>query len=176
MEFELIEIAPDRVELLRDALIELHRHESAVQPTLGHAPARADDDYWRLYAARFAEWHASGNGFCLAAVADRENNDEALGFVFAVERQGDTAYDAGERIGYVEELAVLEQARHKGIGRALMAAAIERFRERGLASFKLSTVPGNDDARAFYSALGMAPAANLMIGRVDAVIDRAKGP
>lgn len=165
VDYELVDIDPSEIGLLREAAIELHRHESQVQPALGHAPARPDDEYWRLYLSRFGGWFADGDGFCVAARAI--DGGKILGFVFAVEKEGDTAYDAGERIGYVEEIAVLGQARSRGIGRALMDAARDRFRRRGLTSFKLSTVPGNESARAFYESLGLAPAARLLIGRVD---------
>lgn len=70
-----------------------------------------------------------------------------------------------ERIGYIEEIAVLERARGEGIGRALMRAACEHLAALGIETYKLSTVPGNDAARAFYSRLGQRPAARLMIGR-----------
>lgn len=53
-----------------------------------------------------------------------------------------------------------------GVGRALMNAARDRFRERGYSHFELSTVPSNEDARAFYSRLGMRQAAVLMLGEV----------
>lgn len=163
--YEFVDIDPSAIGLLRELAIELHRHESRVQPALDHAPARPDEEYWRLYMSRFGAWFADGEGICIAARAI--DGGEIVGFVFAVEKEGATAYDAGERIGYVEEIAVLEKARGQGIGRALMDAARERFRRRGLTSFKLSTVPGNEPARAFYESLGLAPAARLLIGRVD---------
>jgi ribosomal protein S18 acetylase RimI-like enzyme len=163
MNFELVDIAPHEIELLRAATIELHHHEAAVSPALGHAAARSDQDYWRLYSARFAGLFRAGDGFCVAA---RGDDGAILGFVFAVEKQGDAAYDTGDRVGYVEEIVVVQSARLSGVGLALMSEARKRFAARGLTAYKLSTVPGNDAARNFYSRLGLQPAAQLLIGEV----------
>lgn len=165
MDYEIVEIGPDRIGSLRELLLALHAHEVAVQPALGHAPARSDEDYWSLYSARFADWYRDGDGYCFAA-RERDGGD-FVGFVFGIEKECDSAYDTGgERLGYIEEIAVLDRARGAGVGRALMDAARGRLAERGIASFKLSTVPGNDAAREFYSKLGLKPAARLLIGEV----------
>ncbi|MBJ7459314.1 MAG: GNAT family N-acetyltransferase [Thermoleophilaceae bacterium] len=163
VDYSVSELDAADVDRLRDPALALHRHEIGVQPDLAGAPARPDDAYWELYRSRFAEWMADSKGFCFVA----EGTDGAvLGFVFCVEREGLAAYESGPAIGYVEEIAVVESARELGIGRALMEAARLRFRERGYAWFELSTVPGNEDARAFYARLGMQPAAVLMLGEV----------
>jgi ribosomal protein S18 acetylase RimI-like enzyme len=163
VDFRLLELSPDEVDRLREPALALHRHEIAVQPSLGSAPARADEPYWQHYRSRFADWMEASDGFCFIA----EGGDtKVLGFVFCVEREGLAAYESGRAIGYVEEIGVIDSARRLGVGRALMDAARERFRERGYTHFELSTVPGNEDARAFYSQLGMQPAASLLLGDV----------
>jgi ribosomal protein S18 acetylase RimI-like enzyme len=163
VEFEIVEIDASAVQRLREPTLALHRHEIAVQPLLADAPARPDEPYWELYASKFAGWIADANGFCL--IAERPDG-EVLGFVLCVEREGLAAYESSEAIGYVEEIAVIEGARKLGVGRALMDAAREIFKARGYSHFELSTVPGNDDARAFYERLGMQHAAVLMLGEV----------
>jgi GNAT superfamily N-acetyltransferase len=163
VEFRVLEIAADEIDRLREPALALHRHEIAVQPTLGSAPARADEPYWEFYRSRFSDWMGSSDGFCLVA----EGVDgEVLGFVFCVEREGFAAYESSAAIGYVEEIAVVDSARRLGVGRAQMDKARERFRGRGYSHFELSTVPGNEDARAFYTSLGMEPAASLLLGDV----------
>lgn len=162
MQFAIEEISAAEVDLLREPALALHRHEIGVQPELGGIPARGDDEYWTHYRDRFAGWMADGDGFTFVA----RSGEEILGFVFCVEREGLAAYESGERIGYVEEIGVVESARGAGVGRALMDAARERFKERGYEWFELSTVPGNDSAREFYRSLGLDHAATLMIGRV----------
>jgi ribosomal protein S18 acetylase RimI-like enzyme len=163
MEFELVELTASDVEQLREPMIALHRYEAAVQPALGHAPVRDDESFWQRYRDWFVRAYRAGDGICVAA---RSADGEILGFVFAVVKEGDLGFDAGDRVGYIEDISVLESARRLGIGRALVEAARERFARRGLTSFKLSTVPGNEEARQFYSQLGLKPAAMLLIGEV----------
>jgi ribosomal protein S18 acetylase RimI-like enzyme len=163
VDFAVVEIDASGVEKLREPALALHRHEIGVQPELADAPSRPDQPYWELYSSKFAGWMADGKGFCL--IAERPDG-EVLGFVFCVERAGLAAYETGPAIGYVEEIGVIESARKLGVGRALMDAAREIFKARGYSHFELSTVPGNDDARAFYERLGMQRAAVLMLGEV----------
>jgi ribosomal protein S18 acetylase RimI-like enzyme len=163
VDFEVVEIDPGEVEKLREPALALHRHEIAVQPDLAGAPAREDESYWAFYSSRFAGWMRAGNGFCLIA----EGPDGAvLGFVYCVEHEGLAAYETSEAIGYVDEIGVIESARGLGVGRALMDAARSKFKERGYSHFELSTVPGNEDARAFYSRLGLKPSAFKLLGDV----------
>lgn len=163
VDFAVVEIDASAVERLREPALALHRHELAVQPDLAGARARADGPYWEHYSSRFAGWMDAGKGFCL--IAERPDGS-VLGFVFCVEREGLSAYETGPAIGYVEEIGVIENARMLGVGRALMDAARVEFRARGYSHFELSTVPGNDEARAFYERLGMQRAAVLMLDEV----------
>ncbi len=155
------EIGPEQIERARELMLVLHRHEMAVQPKLGSARGRSDEAFWAHYSGGFARWYAQG-GIALLAIRD----EQAVGFLFATERDGLFGFESSERIGYVEDIAVLDSTRGLGIGRALMDAARERFRARGYSHFELSSVPGNEDARAFYRRLGLEPAAMLMIGDV----------
>lgn len=161
VEITLEEIGPEAIERARELMLHLHRHEMDVQPSLGSAPQRSDEDFWAHYSGGFARWYADG-GFAYVAVVSGED----VGFVFCTEREGLFGFHSSERIGYVEDIVVAPDARTGGIGRALMDAARARFRERGYSHFELSSVPGNEDARAFYRRLGLEPAAVLMIGDV----------
>jgi ribosomal protein S18 acetylase RimI-like enzyme len=163
VEFTLVDIEPRHIELLREPMLALHRYEAAVQPALGHAPARDDQSFWLRYRDWFARAYRAGDGICIAAKAP---GGEIIGFVFGVVKEGDLGFDTGDRVGYIEDISVLEAARGAGVGRELVVAIRERFARRGLTSVKLSTVPGNDDARAFYASLGFKPAAQLLIGEV----------
>lgn len=161
VDLRIEEMDVDEVDRACELMLVLHRHEVSVQPALGSAPARSDDAFWDHYRGGFARWWADG-GCAFIAVADGRD----IGFLFATEREGLFGYESSARIGYVEDIAVLEDARGSGAGRALMEAAKARFRERGYSHFELSSVPGNEDARAFYRRLGLEPAAVLMIGDV----------
>lgn len=51
-------------------------------------------------------------------------------------------------------IAVDESARGRGVGQALVAAAVEEFRRRGIDRFKVAVWAGNDTANAFYQRYG----------------------
>lgn len=85
------------------------------------------------------------------AVFIAEFDGERLGVVHVLET---TSGLTGERQGYVATLAVTEQAGGKGVGRALMDAAEDWCRSRGLVIIALDVFARNSQARAFYTHLG----------------------
>lgn len=60
------------------------------------------------------------------------------------------------RIGHVEQIAVHPDYQRRGYARALMAFAIERFRDSGMVMANVGTGgdPGHAPARALYEAVG----------------------
>jgi GNAT superfamily N-acetyltransferase len=54
----------------------------------------------------------------------------------------------------MNDLFVLEVARGRGVGRALVAASAEVARERGAASLEWATAPDNHSAQRLYDSLG----------------------
>ncbi|MBI2691433.1 MAG: GNAT family N-acetyltransferase [Solirubrobacterales bacterium] len=161
MDITLEEIDPAGIERARQLMLFLHQHEMAVQPSLGSAPQRSDEEFWNHYSGGFERWYAYG-GF--AAIAVVEGSD--AGFIFCTEREGLFGFHSSERIGYVEDIVVSPGARTGGVGRILIDAARAEFRSRGYSHFELSSVPGNEQARDFYRRLGLEPAGVLMIGDV----------
>ena len=59
---------------------------------------------------------------------------------------------------HVHDLAVLPEAQGVGIGRTLMERFERELRERGVRSYGLDVMAGNDVARRFYAAFGLAAA------------------
>jgi ribosomal protein S18 acetylase RimI-like enzyme len=57
---------------------------------------------------------------------------------------------------WLEDLYVAEVARRRGVGRALVAAALERARERGARRIELDTHETNAGALALYESLGFS--------------------
>ncbi|WEK41597.1 MAG: GNAT family acetyltransferase [Candidatus Sphingomonas colombiensis] len=67
--------------------------------------------------------------------------------------------------GWVYYLAVAPEARRTGLGRALMAAAEAWLRERGAPKLQLMVRNGNEEALAFYRALGFEDQLVSVLGR-----------
>jgi ribosomal protein S18 acetylase RimI-like enzyme len=57
---------------------------------------------------------------------------------------------------WLEDIFVEEEARGSGVGRALMAAAFERARERGCARMELDVNEANAEALGLYESLGFS--------------------
>ena len=58
---------------------------------------------------------------------------------------------SGSLFASIEDLCVKPEARHSGVGRALVSAIGERCRERGVSYIEVQT---DDEAARFYQALG----------------------
>lgn len=86
-----------------------------------------------------AEWDGRAAGFCLGWIARNPP-------IYAV-----------HEVGFVSELAVRQALRRRGVGRALIEGAKDWFRKRGVTEFHLSTAIWNQDARAFWTAVGGEP-------------------
>lgn len=56
--------------------------------------------------------------------------------------------------GHVANLAVVAEFQGMGVGKALMAASLEYFRESGMLYARIETLEQNVKARSFYPALG----------------------
>ena len=70
---------------------------------------------------------------------------------------------------WLEDLYVREQERRAGLGQALVAAAIERARERGCGRIELDVSQQNANAWALYERMGFSadykpPAPNVLMG------------
>ncbi len=85
-----------------------------------------------------------------AGVFVAESAGRVAGFVTVTER----THFTGQVDGYVGELAVAPHLTRHGVGRALMAAAEEWARDRGLENLTLETGAANLPALGFYRSLG----------------------
>ena len=68
---------------------------------------------------------------------------------------------------HVEDVFVREEARGTGLGRALVAFAIERARERGCRRLELDTAEDNAPAQGLYRSLGFRDNGIFMRRRID---------
>lgn len=75
--------------------------------------------------------------------------DEVVGWCDVLPVRGEARAHAG-----VLGIGLVPQARHRGIGRALMEAALKKARSKGICRVELTVRADNDDALALYARLG----------------------
>lgn len=108
----------------------------------GTRPDRARDP------AFFREQHGGPDGFLVA-----ELDGVVVGYV-ALHPAGDLASHAHVRI--IDGLGVLPAAQGRGVGEALVRAAVERARAEGAAKVTLRVLGTNPTARRLYERCGFA--------------------
>ena len=82
-----------------------------------------------------------------------EDDGELLGFTVCGECRD---ADADERVGEVRTLFVAPAAWRRGVGSALMAAALDDLRARGYAEATVWSFDANERANRFYESRGFA--------------------
>lgn len=142
---ELVEfIAAQKVSYLRD-LIE--------QGGLSQAAAQANSEATWSGLVPDGIHPADGNEIMIG----RDVDGRRIGVLWmAVRSQG------GENYGWIYDVEVDPEFRNRGYGRALMIAAEEWTRGKGLDSLQLNVFGGNTAARALYRSLGYVENAVLM--------------
>jgi ribosomal protein S18 acetylase RimI-like enzyme len=94
-------------------------------------------------------------------VAEHEGNVVAL-LKVAIREARELPLLVPRRYAEIDTLAVAQAYRRRGIGRTLMAAAERWASERGADQIELSVWEFNEQARAFYTALGYRTARRKM--------------
>ena len=89
---------------------------------------------------------------CDAAFLVAEQNDKVIGFAFCV-ADGDILDDPPEHV-YLQDLMVTQAARRFGVGRKLMDAVRSFAHERQIFCIQLPVLASNENAIAFYRAMG----------------------
>jgi ribosomal protein S18 acetylase RimI-like enzyme len=118
------------------------------------APERAPDVAWQRRRGRWESSLSSPNGVLIVA----ETGGRVVGALIAeVEdpADGSDTYAVPTSTAHVHDFAVLADARGCGVGRALMERFEHELRERGIESYGLDVMAGNDAALAFYATLGL---------------------
>jgi GNAT superfamily N-acetyltransferase len=132
----------------------LRRVEVATPPGLAEPLAlleeglRDGDRVPEDFADRLRKAVEAGDLEVLAARAE----DQMLGVVVLAYRLN---VSAGERFASVEDLYVRPEARHRGVGRALLEAVDELCAERGISYVEVQVE--DREAEPFYAALGYEP-------------------
>jgi len=91
----------------------------------------------------------------VGAIFVAEDDAGAVGWAVVHETEDDIyVIEAERRIAYIAELFVVERARGKGTGRALIAACEDWAKRHGIAVMLIGVLPGNARARAIYETAG----------------------
>ena len=106
------------------------RAPTGVAKSLDRYDALSSDSAWFLIA------YAAGRPAGLAVLTRVPKLDERIGFLV------------------LDELHVVAEHRRRGVGRALLAAAVDLAAELGLAGIRLLTRPDNRAARSLYESFG----------------------
>jgi ribosomal protein S18 acetylase RimI-like enzyme len=80
-----------------------------------------------------------------------EDNDEVVGYAGCGTTRDE---DTGDEVGEVRNLFVASSSWRAGVGKALMAAALDDLRERGYTEAIVWSFTANDRANRFYEAQG----------------------
>ncbi len=86
-------------------------------------------------------------------VALAEQDGEVVGFV-AGRVRALPAYFGGGAAGFISEVYVSDSQRGSGLGRRVLAFAVEWFATQGIPRVELQVLAGNPDAVRFYRELG----------------------
>ncbi len=151
----------ERVEPLWRSMVEFHRDLAGAE-----WPVRTAPDAWELRRAQYREWLAGEACWLLLAVKAEQGEDPCGYAVLRLVEPGPT-WELGEQIGEIESLAVAEDARGDGAGTALIEAARELLRERGIRYWSVGVVEKNAGATRLYRRHGFRNYYRQLLGAVD---------
>jgi ribosomal protein S18 acetylase RimI-like enzyme len=138
----------------------MHEHHRGSGPQA--LPFRSGEEAWERRRAHYEALLESGRGHLLLA----EEDGRAIGYAMVSATGGQATLATGDRMAELESLAVAEDDRGHGVGRALMDAAYAVMRELGATELMLYVLEGNEGAIRFYERLGMRPYLHVLLGRV----------
>ena len=118
------------------------------------APERGPDVAWQRRRERWRSTLESSDGILVIA----ERDGRVVGALVGESEDpadGSDTFEVPTSTAHVHDIAVLPEAQGGGVGKALMERFEEVLRERGVKSYGLEVMAGNDAARAFYERLGL---------------------
>ena len=139
-----------RLDEVEPLWLALHAHHAVVGAPV--APVRPPAESGSRRRAQCAEWLTSGTAVLLLA-----EEEQPVGYLVLRVEDGPPTWAVGDRVAEIETLSVLPQARSRGVGKALMAAAREAAREMRATNLSVGLVHTNEAARRFYEREGFRP-------------------
>ncbi len=159
----IVEAGPadiERVEPLWRSMVEYHRELSGRE-----WPVRGAEEAWDLRRAQYREW-ISGAGCWLLLSVDPDRPTPRGYAVVRLHPAGPT-WELGDQIGEIESLAVAEHARGAGIGTALIEAAHDLLRRRGVRYWSVKVVEKNAEATRLYRRHGFRTYYRQLLAEID---------
>jgi GNAT superfamily N-acetyltransferase len=141
---------PDDEALARSFITGLQAFEKAMEPDRRLDPTVAGE-FLAVLASRIAERQGR-------IYIGEDGNGAAVGWACCFIDENEVYVEAElRRFGLISELFVVEAARGRGVGRALIAACESYFRTLKLRSMMIGVLAKNDNARRMYFAAGFRP-------------------
>jgi ribosomal protein S18 acetylase RimI-like enzyme len=162
-EVRIVRAGPERIPDLEPLFGVLHEHQVRSAPRLTDFEARAADEAWQRRRSKYEKWLAEPGAFVLFA----ETSMRAVGFALVSIGTGYDGWYSPERIGDVHDLAVLPDARGRGVGTMLMDAVEDELRAGGVSHCRLRVIARNTDAIQFYERRGMSRVSTIFLQRID---------
>ena len=136
--------------------IDLTEHHAGIDP-LFELRAGAEDEVRRLLEAQLRDPET--------AVFVREESGRLAGFCSVRIARAPPIHREVAR-AEITDLAVREERRRRGIGRALAEAALAWVRERGVSRAEVRVTAGNAEGQRFWRALGFGPFVDVLHRRL----------
>jgi ribosomal protein S18 acetylase RimI-like enzyme len=147
----------DRLDDLEPVYRALYEHHVSVT-TWRPARERGADVAWQRHRERWRSTLESPDAILVIA----ERGGRVIGALVGESEDpadGSDTFEVPTSTAHVHDVAVLPEAQGSGVGKALMERFEQVLRERGVKSYGLEVMAGNDIAQSFYEKLGLELAA-----------------
>ena len=161
----VVSVPLDRLDELESLWRALYEHHMALTPHL-YDRRCPYEQAWEEHRRLRAEWLASEPDSFVLAVQDGERY---LGYAYVRVRPGArfaVSWSASDPLAELSILAVLPEARGRGIGSALLDAVEARLRELRIEDMKIDVITTNTDAMRLYERRGAVPLLTNLVQRV----------
>lgn len=166
-DFAVVSLSTDRLDDLQPLWRALYEHHLALTPHL-HDRVRPYERAWKEHEQLMGEWLADEPGsFVLVA----QQASRYVGYAFVRVRPGArfaVSWSASDPLAELAILAVLAEARGKGVGSALLDAVEARLRELQIDDMVIDVITTNTDAMRLYERRGALPFLTKFVQRVTA--------
>ena len=139
------------VDDLVDLFAELHRHQTAAAPSLIERRARPATEAWERRRRHYQDCVKDGQGFFVVA----RSRGAVVAYALVSLAAGYDGWGPDAPIGEIKDLVVAPARRRAGLATSLLEAVKTELLGRGVDTYRLNVIAGNDTARTFYERHGL---------------------